>query len=498
MIILRLGVDTAMAAPAREAALKAIGAYRQGSALPDKALDGLTDGMEQRDSALAKQIMRGVLQNLALCDYYIAYFSTIKLKKLEPRILDILRISVYQIVFLTKIPRSAAVNEGVALANRYSNRRAASYVNAVLRKVAVAAENGNLPPVAMDAAGGANLPLVAGDAAGSGEIWRMSIEYSHPAWLVGELAESLGMDGARAFLKANNDPDVPVTAQVNTLLADTDAVLASLKSDGVRAKPLEWLDDCVEMRGSGAVNLLDAYKNGHIYIQDPAARLAVMAAEPAPGMLVIDGCAAPGGKSFAAAISMRNTGRVVSCDISEQKLRKVVDGAKRLGIGIITVSNKDATAAKDNIIADPIRNPLKTPHISGDCISCAATADNLIGKADIVFADVPCSGTGVIRKKPEIRYKTKNDIAGLPDIQKRILHGLSSYVKPGGTLIYSTCSILRSENEDVINCFLAANSDFRAALFSLPRIGLVQNGLCTLLPNVHGTDGFFICKLVRH
>jgi 16S rRNA (cytosine967-C5)-methyltransferase len=437
---------------AREAALKALGLYRQGKALPDKALDGLTGDMPQRESALAKQLLSGVLQNMALCDYYASHFSSIKLKKLEPRVLDILRLSVYQIVFLTKIPHSAAVNEGVALAAKHSNTRAAGFVNAVLRKIADAAEKNSLPAIA-----------------GNGESEKLSIEFSHPEWLVIELCESLGSNSAKSFLVANNDNDVPVTAQVNALLADTRDVLASLEADGVRASPHEWLDNCIELRGAGAVDRLAAFQRGHIYIQDAAARLAVLAADPSPGMFVIDGCAAPGGKSFAAAIAMQNTGQVVSCDIAEYKLRRIADGAKRLGIGVIDPVHMDASSA----------------------------GGEFAEKADVVFADVPCSGVGVIRKKPEIRYKTKQDISGLPDIQKRILLGLSAYVKPGGTLLYSTCSVLRAENEDVIEWFLGANNNFQTDGFSLPRLGNAPSGMCTLLPHIHGTDGFFICKLRR-
>jgi len=438
---------------AREVALKALIAYRRNGAWPDLALGGLFEryDLPLRDRALAARISNGVIQNMMLCDYYIEYFSSISLKKLEPAVLDILRLSIYQLIYLDKIPPNAAVNEGVALAGKLSNPRAAGFVNAVLRKIASAAKSGALPDVAGEA------------------TQRLSIQYSHPQWLVRELFEVLESDAVELFLIANNSSGVPISAQVNTLLADTDYVLDLLISGGVEAQRHEWLDGCIELRGAGNITRLSAFKKGYIYIQDAAARMAVTAAGPRPDDLIIDGCAAPGGKSFAAAIAMKNKGEIIALDINGEKLRRVEQSAKRLGITIIDAMEKDA--------------------LTPDCA--------LINKADIVLADVPCSGFGVIRKKPEIRYKSEQDITGLPDIQKQILSSLSQYVKPGGTLLYSTCTVLRRENESVIERFLSENKHFSAEGFSLPGAGRVDSGMITLWPHINGTDGFFICKLRR-
>ena len=446
---------------ARELALSALMAYRRNNAWSDKTLGSLIEksGVSTRDAALAVHILNGVLQNMALCDYYAAHFSSTPLKKVEPRVLDILRISIYQLVFLTKIPHSAAVNEGVALAKKHSNPRAAGFVNAVLRKVADAAQNGTLPEVTAKT-----------------EYECLSIKYSHPEWLVREFCDLLGTDGAEALLTANNSADTPVTVQVNTLRTDTDNVLQMLEAEDVRAERHPWLDDCIELRGAGSIERLDAFTKGYIYVQDAAARLAVMAAEPKPGDFVIDGCAAPGGKSFAAAIAMGNAGRIVACDIHAAKLRHIESGAERLGINIIEAFEKNATV------------------YSGE----------LANSADIVIADIPCSGFGVIRKKPEIRYKSEQDIAGLPDIQRRILLNLSSYVKPGGTLLYSTCTVIKQENEDIIAQFLdekskfcAENCEFLLEEFEIPGVGWSKDGMLTLWPHINNTDGFFICKLKR-
>jgi len=269
------------------------------------------------------------------------------------------------------------------------------------------------------------------------------------------------------LLRANN-AQFPTAVQVNTLISDTVTTSDLLLRDNISSEPHPALDACLQLPPFGRIEAATAYKLGHIYIQDPAARAAVDAADPKPGYTVIDACAAPGGKSFAAAIKMQNSGRLISCDIHNNKLRRISDGAKRLGISIIETRCADA------------RN--FDPELS--CI------------ADLVIADVPCSGFGVIRKKPEIRYKDSDAITGLPNIQFAILKNLSEYVRPGGTLLYSTCTILPEENEAVIEKIL--NSDtrytlepFETSLCSAP------NGMVTLLPHVHGTDGFFISKLRR-
>ena len=446
---------------AREAAFTALEGFRKGKHA-EQAIDKAQAkvGMTDRDAALAVRLFKGVLQNTALLDHYASFFSSVDIKRIEPRALSILRLSIYQLLFLTKIPASAAVNEGVGLAKHLTGPRTAGFINAVLRKAAIAAENRNFPDIS------------------GGYVKRLSIKYSHPEWLVRELESSLGREGLEALLIANNEPEAPITAQINTLLADTKTVLAMLAEDGVEAAAHEWLDGCVQFKGTGFFDRTEAYKKGFLYIQDAAARLSVMAAAPEPGGYVIDGCAAPGGKSFTAAAMMKNEGRISAFDINASRLRLVEDGAKRLNIGIITTKQKDVTdgkAEKGIMRASP----------------AAATG----GNADIVFADAPCSGFGVIRRKPDVRYKTKREIAGLPELQGKILDGLSAHVKPGGVLLYSTCTVLKQENENVVDGFLHRNNGFRPEGFTLPGVGNARGGIVTLWPHIHGTDGFFICKL---
>ena len=458
----------------RYIAFKALGDYRR-NRHADTARDKMlkSPGVSTRDKALALRIFNGVLQNVALCDYYTGFYSSINIKKIEPRVLDILRLSIYQLVFLSRIPYNSAVNEGVSLAKKYANPSAAGYVNAVLRKVAEAAGCGSLPEVT-----------------GEPEL-RLSVRYSHPQWLVREFLALLGTDETERLLAANNDPDTPITAQINTLITDTAAALSLLAQSGVQAVRHEWLEDCITLANPGDVTKLGVFSGGYLYIQDAASRLAVIAAGPAPGYSVLDGCAAPGGKSFTAALLMGNTGYIAACDINPQRLRLVSEGAKRLGLSIIECLECDVSQPQPGITANISRNGRRVVPES----IIGADGEKPFCLYDVVFADVPCSGFGVINKKPDVRYKDEFSISSLPEVQKSILTQLSAYVKPGGVLLYSTCTVLKRENEDIINWFLERDDSFLPEGFSLPHIGEVSGGKLTLWPHIHGTDGFFICKL---
>lgn len=437
---------------AREAAFKALSKVRRSGAFTDAALNSvlIKANLNERDASLAARIFYGVEQNQALCDFYIDSFTSFKTTKMEPQVLDILRLSVYQLVFMSKIPVNAAVHEGVELAKKHANPRAAGLVNAVLRKISSSLDH---------------LPVVTGADA----VTRLSVQYSHPVWLVEEFVSQLGEEGAEQLLDTNNREAV-ITVKINTLKTDAQTLIASLRDDQVEAAAHPWLENCLVLRNTHHIERLTAFNEGDFYVQDPAAILSILAAAPLPGMAVIDGCAAPGGKSFAAAIEMQDTGCILSCDINGKKLERVQEGASRLGIGTIQTRIMDALEPDSN----------------------------LFGSADIVLADVPCSGFGVIRKKPEIRYKPEREVIELPTLQLRIIDNLARYVKPGGILLYSTCTLLKSENEDVVQAFLETHSDFQPEPFAVSGpIGEAVSGMATLWPHIHGTDGFFICRLRR-
>ena len=286
--------------------------------------------------------------------------------------------------------------------------------------------------------------------------------------LVKRILAILGREETEAFLQANNSV-VPITAQVNPMKSTTEALTASLAGSGVTAVPHEWVPGCLELSDTGNLVALPAFRNGEFLVQDAAANLVMAAAVPAPGMRVIDVCAAPGGKSFAAAFAMKDQGEIISCDLHENKLKRIRDGAARLGLNSIRTTTADG----------------RIRHSEWE------------NSADVVLVDAPCSGLGIIRKKPDIRYKNANDLFALPVIQTAILDNAAAYVKPGGTLVYSTCTVLPEENEQVTDAFLADHPEFSREAFTLPGDRLVDDGQITFWPQRDGVDGFYICRLKR-
>lgn len=435
---------------AREAALKALREYRRRGTRSDILLNDIIENeqLDKRETSLFYRLVMGVLQNTSLCDYYIQSFLNSGIDKLQPIVLDILRVSVYQIAFLSRIPKSAAVNEGVKLAKKHSNKAAAGLVNAVLRRVA---ENeGNLPSVK-----------------GSDELETLAIKYSHTRELAEYLVSRLGTEGAEAFLKADNEIP-PIIVRANGLKLTPENLAEELSASGIEYKPHSSLKGFFELRETGSPEKLPAFREGHMTVQDTASAMAVMALGLKENMTVLDCCASPGGKTFMAAQIMKNTGSILSCDLHEKKLKPILQGAERLGITNVTCKAMDASVPDES----------------------------LMGRFDAVICDVPCSGFGVIAKKPEIRFKSFSSVSELSKTQLKILKNVSGYLKKDGILLYSTCTILEDENEKVLSSFLSENDSFEAEPFSLPvpEAG-ARNGYITLWPHIHHTDGFFIAKL---
>lgn len=437
-----------MAETARSTALHVLERCRRDRAFSDALLTGeiAKAGFDARDAALCTRLCYGVLQNSLLCDFYIDRFAADPVK-IEPKVRDILRLSVYQILFMDRIPPHAAVSEGVTLCKRTGFARASGFVNAVLRKIA--GSRSCLPEIPKT-----NLCTY------------LSVKYSMPKELTALLLDEFGLE-TEAFLAASNAP-TPSALVTNTLKTTPDALCEKLAARGFHPIMHPFAPGCITIADAGDVTKLPEYAQGLFYVQDPAAVLAVTAAGLAPGMTVLDACAAPGGKSFAAALSIGDRGRILSRDIHEKKLPLIDAGARRLGITSIETAAMDARAPD------------------------AA----LFGACDAVLADAPCSGLGVIRKKPDIRFRPLSAAADLPALQLSILNGLSPCVRPGGILLYSTCTVLHRENDDVAAAFLEEHPDFSVETFSLPApVSMVQSGRLTLLPQTHGTDGFYICKL---
>ena len=434
---------------ARKGALEVLTACRTRGAWADAVLGSHLKGLAPADAGLCSRIAYGVLQNETLLDFYLAQFCSQRLDHLQPPLADILRIGAYQILFLDRVPDSAAVHTSVELAKEAGRGQAAGLVNAVLRRLC--REKENLPPIP-----------------DRDEGKYLSIRYSHPKWLVKRLLALLGREGTEAFLAAGNSLP-PLAAQVNTCRFSTDEAAALLEKEGIPAERHPWLPDCLLLRETGSLEGLRAFREGALYIQDPAARLAVLAGEPQPGDRVLDVCAAPGGKSFAAAIAMGDRGEILSCDLHENKLKRIREGADRLGLHSIRTEAADGRAFRE---------------VWGDAF-------------DLVLVDAPCSGLGILRKKPDIRRKRADDLFALPVIQSAILENAARYVRPGGTLLYSTCTILPEENEEVTAAFLGLHPEFSRERFSLPGpVGTVE-GQVTLWPHLHDTDGFYICRMTR-
>ena len=438
---------------AREAAMLALNACQRQGGWSDGALKKQLSAAELsgRDAALATQLCFGVLQNQMLLDFYLAKFSNIPLKRMEGKVVQTLRLGAYQMLFLTRIPHSAAVNSAVALVKAHcKNPRAAGMVNGILRSMERSLQN---------------MPVIPqGD-----PVAYLSTLYSHPEWLVKEFILSLGEEETAQLLAADNSQP-PTAVMVNTTRTTAETLKAMLEADHVEAEPHPWLENCLLLSRTGDLERLEAFQQGLFYVQDPASRLSVLAAGAKPGMRVLDCCAAPGGKSFAAAIAMENQGEIVSCDLHPHKKKLIQAGADRLGLTIITPKTADGKVFRPEWER----------------------------AFDLVLVDAPCSGLGVIRKKPDIRYKDPAPLADLPAVQLDILRNAARYVRPGGTLMYSTCTLLYRENGEVVETFLAENKAYKAEAFTLPGpVGLVQSGSVALWPHRHGTDGFFISKMRR-
>ncbi len=400
-------------------------------------------GLGGTEKAFVSNMVYGTISRRITLDYIIQSYSRIKLKKISPFILNILRLGIYQIYFM-RTPDSAAVNESVKLAKRYGHKASSGFVNGVLRSVIKGRDSLEYP---------------------SGEVQNLSVKYSFPEWMCEKFIAEFSRERAESIMEAlNSAPEMIV--RVNTLKITREELIAAFAEKGISASPDKTAPDAVRLSGTDVAN--DSfYKDGLYTVQDTAAQLAVLALNPKPGDNVIDMCAAPGGKSTYAAQLMKNQGRITAFDIYPHRTELIQKNAERLGIDIIDAQVRDAAEY---------------------CAELAETADRII-------VDVPCSGLGVIRRKPDIKYTAEDDSA-ICDVQYAILENAAKYLKRGGELVYSTCTILPDENERITDKFLNEHRDFRLA--PVYAAGGVNGGCVTLYPDTDGTDGFFICKLKKN
>ena len=432
---------------ARETALNVLIACRKEAGWSNGVLKEYLsrDGLDRREAALATRLCYGVVQNRLLLDHYLAQLLTGRVKDLHPAVRDILHLGLYQLYLMDKIPESAAVNESVDLAKKYCRkvRSAPGLVNGVLRNAV--RQRGNLK-----------------------EPTGWQERYSHPQKLIDLLKSYVGGRRMEAMMAANNDIP-PTVVQVNTLRVTAEKLKERLQDQGVTARDHSWLADCLVLSGTGSIEGLPSFREGLFYVQDAAARLSVLCAGITPDTgRVLDCCAAPGGKSFAAAMAMAGQGSIISCDVHAHKTALIQNGAQRLGFTGITVRQQDASR-----FVPEWENAM-----------------------DTVIADVPCSGYGIIRKKPDIRYKDPDTMKDLPALQLAILENQARYVRSGGTLLYSTCTLVHRENEGVVEQFLAKHPEFHTEPLPLPdALPKNETGMLALVSGEYDTDGFFICRL---
>lgn len=404
--------------------------------------------ISELDRRFVSEITNGVLRNLEYIDYIIKQSSDIKINKISPYVLSVLRCGVYQLVYMDKVPVSAAVNECVKIIKKSSNHRLAGFVNAVLRKASLIKDAISLP---------------------EGKLEHLSVKYSCPLWIVKKICDEI--PDAEAFLSAVNQKTNTVL-RVNKTLTTTDRLLKSLNGSGwncqkynshlfpgidylITADKIENLEECAD------------FKHGHFYVQDTAAAYAAQVLNPKPGSVVFDMCASPGGKTTHIAELMMNQGTVYAFDVNQDKIDKINENAARLNLTNIKASVMDSSVFDEKY---------------------SETADYLL-------VDSPCSGMGIIRKKPDIKYlRRKEDITELRNISLRILKASSRYLKPGGTMVFSTCTIFKDENEDVLFEFLKTTPGFRLKKIPCEK---PNDGYMTLYPHTDDCDGFFISLIEK-
>ena len=402
--------------------------------------------LSDRDKAFAAALFYGVLERRLTLDHVIRTNSKIAFEKLDKAAVQILRTGLYQLLYMPSVPESAAVNESVKMCKKLKCFSAQGFVNGMLRSFIRSGKKISYLGISPEK--------------------RLSVEYSCPEWLTEKFFSEYGMDFAVRALKASVGKP-PVYARVNVLRTTTDKVIAELAKQRIKAAPYPGLVNCIRLEKAGDIEKCAPFRQGLFHVQDISSQLCCLTLRPVVNETVLDVCAAPGGKSFTLAELMGNNGKLYSMDLHDMRVGLIEDGAARLGIKIITAMQNDASKF-----------------------------NGALPQADRVLCDVPCSGFGVIRRKPEIKYKPPEEFAGLPEIQYQILETSARYVKSGGTLVYSTCTLSRAENDDVADRFAASHPEFMPIVQPVP-LSAPGDYKRTYCPDENGGDGFFTASFRR-
>jgi 16S rRNA (cytosine967-C5)-methyltransferase len=408
------------------------------------------------DRAFLTELTYGALRWRGKLDWVISQFSKTPFEKIESEIVNILRIGLYQILFLTRTPVSAAVNESVELAKKTRGKGGGGFVNAILRSVLREKEEISYPDRVEDPA------------------LHISVVQSYPLWLVRRWATEFGLDETMEVCVANQQV-APLVLRTNTLKISRENLISKLIQRGLNPMATFYSDEGIVLMDPPPVSDLSFFNEGFYVIQDEASQLVTSILDPRPGEIVLDACAAPGGKTTHIAQRMKNEGKVYGLDLTVEKLKWIEEGCQRLGVTIVNRVRGDA------------RRVLPIPEGIG---------------FDRILADVPCSGFGTLRRNPDLKWrKGEEDVARLSSLQSLILDNLSTYLLPGGILVYSTCTVFHEENEDVVEQFLADHSEFRLDPIDkvLPERchPFIKRGYFTTFPRGDGMDGFFVARLAR-
>lgn len=432
---------------ARQFAFEILMKIEKDGAFSNLAVDGAlaSSSLSPKDKAFVSALIYGCVERKITLDYQIEKYLSKPLNKLKKPVHMILRLGTYQLLFMDKIPTSAAVNESVQLTKDNKSDYASGLVNAILRKVSA---NGLLLP----------------DKTNKKEY--MSVKYSCPQSLISMWNKAYGEETTEELLKASLEK-ADIVLRANTLKTNTDQLITVLEKEGISAEKCGLIENVVVTGKLGCdIETLDSYKKGLFHAQDIASQICIKALDPRKNERILDLCSAPGGKSFTAAQYMENTGSILAFDVYPSRTELIDKAAQRLGIENITTCVADATRLYPNL-----------------------------KEADRVLCDVPCSGLGVIRRKPEIKYKELDEFKSLPEIQYKILCNGAAYVKKGGRLVYSTCTLNKKENDKVCDLFLQEHPDFKC--IQPLNIPSVTEKYYTLTPHLNGSDGFFVAVFER-
>ena len=407
--------------------------------------------LSKLDSSFTSAIIYGVLERKLTLDYIIRSYSSVRLKKIEKKTLILLRMAVYQMLFMDKVPESAAVNETVKLAKNLKLYKSSGFINGLLRSITRAEKKYNLENI-------------------KDKNKYLSVKYSVPEEIIALWTDSYGEEVTLDMLNSITGRP-PLYARVNTLITTKKDLLSSLEKEGIGCESTP-LENVVKISSTGAIESSKAFREGKFYIQDLSSNIALESFSPKQGQTLYDVCSAPGGKSFTSAILMNNMGKINSFDLYPHKINLINSTGKRLKINIINATVKDASENRET------------------------------EKADVVICDVPCSGLGLIRRKPEIRYKEDLFDNSLKEIQYKILTASSRLVKKGGRLLYSTCTLNPDENNRMVEKFLSENEGFQGEDIILPKNikGTVEEKPyeCSLFPQTNNSDGFYFAILRRN